>query len=133
MRIGTVFSKLSIPPVSFYFKIFFFYHGITNYLDTKVLINYNKWCIDEEYRKEIARELGVDTFIDKWNDVPTYSGGSSFDGFKFKNSAEQMNTLHRFDYFRDNLEYREILQNNPDLIRLSNDIFGCLSGAEFFG
>jgi hypothetical protein len=103
--------------------------GLTNYLPNKVCINYNKWCVDMDYRKEVAEKLGVDTFIPEWNEVSSFGGGSSFDILKFKDNAKQMKTDERWKTYEHDEEYLSYLQDK-ELTDLSERYFGHIEGTE---
>ena len=61
-----------------------------------VVIKYNNWFSDAEYRKQIAEELGLN-FTDKGiNKINLVGEGSSFDGVKYQDNASKMNVLHRY-------------------------------------
>lgn len=71
--------------------------GETSFLPNKVCINFNKWFSNQDYRKEISRQLGV-TFSDQGlNVVSNRGGGSTFDGTKFDGQAQKMNVLGRWE------------------------------------
>lgn len=94
------------------------------YLDPeRVLVSYNRWASDPEYRREIARQLGL-AFSDAGaNDVPEVGAGSSFDGTRFSGAAHQMDIFGRWRHFEDDPEYLALL-DDPELLRLSEAIFG---------
>ena len=98
--------------------------GETNYLtNNKICINYNRWFVDVEYRKQIASSLKME-FSDKGIErVKSEGGGSSFDGTKFNGKASQMDVLNRYKLFEDDPEY-QFLVNNEELIEYSRKIFG---------
>lgn len=100
------------------------YLGYTNYLkNNKVIINYNKWCVDKDYRENIAKRLGV-PFSDKAiNDVPADGGGSSFDGQSLQGKAQEMQVMERWKHYAGNKIYEDILCDK-ELVDLSDKIFG---------
>lgn len=96
----------------------------------KVVINYNKWFTDINYRKQIALELNFE-FDDRGiNEVMEEGGGSSFDGLNFKGKAVEMNVLKRWEEFVDNPLFCNLL-NNEELIEYSEKIFGYIPGTEY--
>lgn len=89
-----------------------------------VFINYNKWFQDQEYRKELSQEFGLE-FIDKTLlNVPKYGGGSSFDKMTKKGSATDMKVLDRWKRFEGNKMYKSFFDTHAGIIELSNKIFG---------
>jgi len=108
------------------------YLGLTNNLLPKILINYNRWCQDLDYRQELAGELGADTFLASWEKMLIHGGGSSFDGLNYATNASRMDLLKRFEYFKDDNQYRDIIAQNRHLVALSEQIFGVIAGTEIF-
>jgi len=104
--------------------------GETQYLkNPKVLINYNRWVVDRDYRQAIAQQLGL-TFSDAGIDyVGSYGGGSSFDGMALRGQAAQMEVNQRWRHFETDAGYRTLLQNQA-LFDYSKRIFGVIAGTE---
>ena len=98
------------------------YLGITNYLPQKVSVNFNKWFADVEYRKNLSKMLQVDNEILNWNTVSTYGGGSSFDDKNI--NASKMKVLERWRLYENLEPYRNLFQNDIELVSLSEKIFG---------
>jgi hypothetical protein len=82
--------------------------GETNHLtNPKILINFNRWSSDREYRKTIAHILNI-PFTDKgFNHVPNFGGGSSFNS-KNQNSFE---VNQRWEIYQDHQVFRKIIAN----------------------
>lgn len=96
--------------------------GDTRKVRDKVVILYNRWTADKDYRRGIARELGL-TFTDAGIDeVPQTMGGSSFDGRTFDGRATQMPTRDRWKAYADDPAYRAIF--DPEMISLATRLFG---------
>jgi hypothetical protein len=92
-------------------------------------ISYNAWYSDIEYRRRLAGDLGL-TFTDLGiNLVPEVGYGSSFDGHRYNGKARAMKVLERWKYYEQDPTYRRIFQDR-DLVSLSHQIFGHLSGTE---
>lgn len=106
------------------------YLGETQYLkNNKVVVNYNQWVRDLDYRKNIARQLKLD-FLDKGlSHVPNFGGGSSFDKVDFSGKANEMKVFERWKYFIDDNLYRKLL-DNKELLYYSEKIFGQIPGTE---
>lgn len=103
--------------------------GETNYLPhKKVIVNYNQWLCNVNYRQNISKNLGLDFCDAGFNVVKNYGGGSSFDGINFNSQAIKMNLLNRWQKFKDNDSYKKML--NQDIIKYSQKIFGSIKGTE---
>lgn len=100
------------------------YLGTTQYLkNIKVVINYNRWFVDRDYRASILRQLGFEGRCKGIYKVTDHGGGSSFDGIDYDGRAEKMDVLNRYKKFKDNAEYRRIFED-VELVDLSTKIFG---------
>ncbi len=84
-------------------------------------LNYNRWCVDKEYRRDLAYRLGVSEFTDMGFDmVPPHGGGSSWTG---KNKLKGDNlTLNRFRQYVDNEKYRAFVSD--EMVRIGKEFFG---------
>lgn len=106
------------------------YLGYTNYLKhNKVVISYNKWFTDENYKKSLAKKLGLKYKYLEDKYVSKYGPGSSFDRRKFDGQAGKMKVLERWKAFKDFPFYRSIFEDK-ELIELSEKIFGRIKGTE---
>lgn len=91
-----------------------------------VCINYNQWCIDREYRINVAEQIGFQTTGDPFLKVSHKGGGSSFDKLAASQQPEKLkNTLHRWKALEDNPLYSAIFQDK-ELIDLSSQVFGSM-------
>lgn len=92
----------------------------------KVVINYNQWFSDCDYRQQIADLLGL-TFSDAgFTEVVRAGGiGSSFDGINFNNDAASMDVLNRWKRFEENPFFLDLLKT-PELVEYSVRLFGHL-------
>lgn len=61
----------------------------------KLVINFNRWFIDKQYRKELSNRLGL-PFSDSTVNKVLPIGYSSFDNRKYDNNAQQMKVLERW-------------------------------------
>jgi len=131
------FAAKFMEPPEIYFKLVGLWKNyakeflrITSYLNNRVVaINYNDWFSSVGYREELANKLDL-PFSDKGvKKVVSMGFGSSFDGQTFSGRAQEMEVLKRWKNFADDPFYRTIL-NDPELIELSNRIFGHISGTE---
>lgn len=104
--------------------------GETHYLqNNKICINYNQWFSDINYRKHIASLLEL-KFTDAGLNV-IKGGGSSFNIREFDGKANQMNILKRWEYFKGNQDFINLI-NNQELLEYSEKIFGFIPGTEQF-
>lgn len=103
--------------------------GETNYFQNKkVTINYNQWICNQQYRKDISEQLGLNFCDLGFNVVKDYGGGSSFQGTYFDQKASIMDVQNRWQKFVDDREYRKIL--SAEVIAYSQKIFGHIEGTE---
>jgi hypothetical protein len=89
-------------------------------------INFNKWFVDIEYRKEILSYFpeNVFTFTDEGKeDMPTRHGRSSFNGKEYHGKASQMNILYRYKDMLDDPLMKKIIADK-EIKELSDQIFG---------
>jgi predicted O-methyltransferase YrrM len=92
-------------------------------------ISYNRWVCDEGYRDDVATSLNVDFRTDKsMLSVPRNGGGSSFDKSKLNGSGVDMKVLTRWNKYKFDKDYVDTLKSNPELLEVSNRIFGEIDG-----
>ena len=99
----------------------------TNYINNKkVVVNYNRWVQETDYRRQLAEELELDGFSDTGTEaVLPVGGGSSFD--KTNVAASEMKVFERWQYYRDDPVFSTIFEDK-EIIELSNRIFGEIPG-----
>ena len=103
--------------------------GETNYLkQNRVMVNYNQWVSDQDYRRKISEKLGLEFCDAGFNVVKNYGGGSSFNGTEFESQASKMDVLNRWQGFIDDDKYRTMF--NQEIIEYSQKIFGHIKGTE---
>ena len=106
------------------------YLGKTNYLkNNKIVISYNKWNSDKNYRKLLAKKFKLKFKDLKDEHMSKYGPGSSFDKFKYKGQAHKMKVLERWKVFKDYPFYRSIFEDK-ELVGLSDKIFGKIPGTD---
>jgi hypothetical protein len=99
-------------------------------IQKRLVILYNRWVRDPDYRRQIATSLGL-TFDDaRFEQVTRCAGGSSFDGLGYQKQASQMKVLERWKNFAHEPGFQELF--DPKVIELSEEIFGKLPGTELF-
>lgn len=104
--------------------------GDTNFLPNKVTISYNHWFLDENYRKSLADKLGLDFSDETMNKVLPVGGGSSFDRTSKDASGTSMKVLDRWKHYQNEEIYKSIFKSDPEIIELSNRIFGEFEGVD---
>ncbi|NEP74518.1 MAG: hypothetical protein F6K25_22760 [Okeania sp. SIO2G4] len=71
--------------------------GETQYLkNNKVVIDYNKWFADVNYRQQLSSQLNFEFSDAGINEVKGYGGGRSFDKLSFQGKGSEMNVLGRW-------------------------------------
>jgi len=108
------------------------YLGETNHLkNNKIVINYNNWCSDKNYRRNLSSKLGI-PFTDKgFNIVSPIGKGSSFNTKNYYGKKDKEDLLKRWTVFRHNKLYGNFFKDR-ELIQLSNKIFGEIPGTYIF-
>ena len=97
--------------------------GSTSFLGSqKLLIDYNRWFKDMNYRKKISSELGLKFSDKKLNFVPNHGYGSSFDVRTMNKKAQSMDVFNRWRHFVDDDQYINIIRDR-ELIDLSMQIY----------
>ena len=87
-----------------------------------VLISYNRWVADAEYRRTLAADLAVH-FTDSGIDTVTgCAGGSSFDGLGYNGRARGMKLFDRWKVYRHDESFRALF--DEQVLELSQEIFG---------
>lgn len=90
-------------------------------------VAYNKWFTDSEYRRELAAKYNLPNSEKTLDDVPSLSGGSSFDGLNRHGSARAMNVLRRWDDLSTQLlpEYLGVIAiQRGEIDDLNSQLFG---------
>lgn len=102
--------------------------GETNCLpEPKVMINFNHWFLNQEYRHQIAKQLDL-KFTDNGLDTITHhGGGSSFDKQGLDGKARELKVLKRFQSFATEPSYIKIFKDR-ELHELSVAVFGEIKG-----
>lgn len=106
------------------------YLNKTNYLKhNKLCINYNLWCQDYDYRRDISEKLNI-AFTDRGlNKVRSFGGGSSFDADNFDRKASDMDLNNRWQYYQNHPFFLQAIDNQK-LLDYSSQIFGDIPGTE---
>lgn len=103
--------------------------GRKNYLRDKVLVSFNSWASDKEYRKGLTEALGIKFSDEGFREVPSVAGGSSFDGTALSGNAHKMGVNSRWLGFLENEDYWNLF--DEELVELAWRIFGDLPAIEY--
>ncbi len=101
------------------------YIGETNYIPNKVLINFDNWFSNKQYRDNLISRLfhsGVNSDLGI-NEVLPNGRGSSFDGLSYNGMAQEMDVLNRWKYYESNYVFIK-LTSNKELMTLNKKVFG---------
>lgn len=82
---------------------------------------YNKWFASQQYREELETKLNMVNTDKAIQTILNYGGGSSFDGMKFNQNAQQMKVGDRWKEFIGNEEYIELLDD--EMCDISDQMF----------
>ena len=97
-----------------------------------LVVRYNRWVTDKAYRRRLAEQLGLEFTDAGRNEVARWgpvTWGDSFDGLEYDGRAQQMKVLTRWRRFADNEFYRSLFRD-PELVALSNQVFGEIPGTK---
>lgn len=90
-------------------------------------INFNRWRKEKDYRASIAESLGLSN-SSNINSVPSFGGGSSFDGLEHDGKAQSMLLDNRWEHLDGDLyaKYLEVLTIDQAMVvsGLNQDLFG---------
>jgi hypothetical protein len=98
--------------------------GETNLVPSAIIVNFNKWFLDGDYRQQLAKQLNINRGSEPFKEVAPAGNGSSFNHFTFKGKAHKMDVLERYKNYLDNKKYRQAFENDPELIKLTKQCFG---------
>lgn len=98
-------------------------------LGDRILINYNRWFSDTDYRRSLASQLDIPFSDDGLNEVRDIGTGSSFDGTQLNGQARKMDVTNRWRAFADDPAFRQLFQDDA-IWHYSQRIFGHLPGTE---
>ncbi|MFB2768936.1 hypothetical protein ACE1AT_06520 [Pelatocladus sp. BLCC-F211] len=110
------------------------YLGITNFIESKISVNYNLWFSSIEYRKQLSAQFKL-IFTDAGlNIVPKSSGGngSSFDKNLYDGKGNQMKVLERWKLCQEDKRFHEGFRERHKLANLYRQIFPLDSEIESF-
>jgi len=98
----------------------------------EVAVSYNRWLTDTGYRDTLATALGLPDRSDvALPQIPAQGGGSSFDG-QAAGPEHVADDRHfkRWEAYKDVPWFKDAFKNDPDLVALSEQIFGHIDGTE---
>lgn len=87
----------------------------------KLLVSYNAFVRSSDYRRDVARALGLDFSDRGLGRVARCGGGSSFDGTAFDGHAWRMPVFERWRRMAGDPGYRSLF--DPEILALSRKIF----------
>ena len=97
--------------------------GRSNFLKDKIIINFNLWVKNKDYRNAIVQQLGLEEHTDEgMRTVSRVAGGSSFDGTSISASELHRRLEERWKEYAEEPDFREIF--DEELIDLTIQIFG---------
>ena len=71
-------------------------HANQRFNKNTIMIYYNKWFVDKNYRTDVCRQLNIEFSDAGINDVVGFGDGSSFDFTNFNGKANKMCVLTRY-------------------------------------
>lgn len=98
--------------------------GETNLLPNKRTISYNRWFSDRDYRQRLSASFELEFSDDTMDTVLPIGGGSSFDRTRKDADASSMKVFDRWTHYRDDPFFKAIFTGDPELVELSQRIFG---------
>src|SRR5205807_9488011 len=99
------------------------YLGESGHIAEKIVVNYNLWCKDENYRRKLSKMFGL-PFADAGREVvPKAGDGSSFDLTSFDGRASEMKTLERWKHYEHDAWFREAFRGRDRLADIYRRIF----------
>lgn len=106
--------------------------GKSNHLREKgICISFNDWFLSKGYRECIAAKFGLPNNELSINIVAGVGNrGSRFDDFEYDGRAKKMNILGRWEYFKNNKAFWNLMREWNDSVVLSNEVFGEIPGVE---
>ncbi|MBN2492306.1 MAG: hypothetical protein JXQ29_15775 [Planctomycetes bacterium] len=82
----------------------------TRHIDEpRIVILYNRWFRDAQYRREISARLNGTYREDSLKEVAVHGEGSSFDGVAYSQRAHEMDVLERWRAFAGNAAFHAIV------------------------
>lgn len=96
----------------------------------RVLVNYNRWSDDRDYRRDVAAALGLRFSDAGRHEVPKVGAGSSFDGRAFHGRAAEMPVNERWRWLDDTVDVAELF--DAETVDYATRIFGDVCSEEFY-
>jgi hypothetical protein len=110
------------------------YSGITNFLTSKIPVNYNLWFSSLDYRKQLSAQFELSFTDAGLNVVPKSAAGrgSSFDGTSYDGRGSQMKVLERWKSYQQDERFYKAFRERHKLATLYRKIFPHDSEIESF-
>jgi hypothetical protein len=97
--------------------------GETSKLEAPLVVNYDRWFSNEDYRRDLSRQLGYVGSDPGIGETANFGGGSSFSGLEFGVRADQMDVLNRWKVLQDDPDYRAFFRDADELLDLARRYF----------
>lgn len=108
------------------------YLGLTTFLKSKIVINYNLWFLSIDYRKQLSAQIGIPFTDTGLNVVTKAGGGSSFDLTSYDGRGSEMKVLERWKVCQHDKRFIEAFRERQKLANLYRKIFPHDSELESF-
>jgi hypothetical protein len=76
-----------------------------------IVLNYNRWFLEQSYRREIAALLEIPFTDQGLHSIASSGGGSSFSGLTHDRDTQTLAVLHRYQQVEDDPMYQRILDH----------------------
>jgi hypothetical protein len=93
----------------------------THLLSKKIIVNFNKWWVDKEYRGIVSQMIGYNFCDDGYGKMLPHGGGSSFD--KVVDDTRKLKVLNRWKEYMDNSLMEKVFFDEG-IAELSCALFG---------
>lgn len=103
--------------------------GQTSRVPYRVPACFDRWFVDESYRRELAASLGLDFSDRNLNKLDPRWGRSTYDGLDFQGRAQEMKVLDRWRHLADTPRFKDFvrrLKAHAEAWPLFLEIFGDL-------
>jgi len=94
----------------------------TMLFEDPILISFNRWAVDKEYREKIINRIGFE-FTDRGRKVVSKTGGGSTFQPEEKD-ALNLDLFNRWKLFKDNRIFKDFVRYHEEHLNYSNIIFG---------
>lgn len=110
-----------VNDIDFMISLWKYYTSLDEH-ERRIIVNFNEWHINEQYRRTISKQLKLNFNDEGKNIVSSIGGGSSFDGVDYNGKAHEMDLLNRWKQYHDH-EYIKRILNDDELLTLLDEKF----------